>query len=57
MVELQATSVIFLPQSRVLPNVKDIYDGDLSPFGFNYLYPNPFGEGWKTTKEITRQDI
>lgn len=23
-------------QSHVLPNVKDVYDGDLSPFGFNY---------------------
>lgn len=57
MFELQATSVIFLPQSRVLPNVKDIYDGDLSPFGFNYLYAIPFWEGWKTTKEITCQDI
>ena len=44
-------------QSRVLPNVKDIYDGDLSPFGFNYSYANPFWEGGKTMKEMACQDV
>lgn len=43
MSELQAVSATFPPESCVLPNMKDIYDRDLSPFVFNYSYANPFG--------------